>query len=46
MQGHQAGHQKNEKLVELVIAEEIGQVLCCVMKMRGCQTAGVSQQKC
>lgn len=46
MQDHQAGYQKNEKLVELVIAGEFGQVLHTVVKMKRCQTAKVSQQKC
>lgn len=45
IQGHQAGHQKHEKLRELVIAGEFGQVLRWVMKMRRCQTAEVPQQK-
>lgn len=45
IQGHQAGHQKHEKLCELVIAGEFGQVLRWVMKMRRCQTAEVPQQK-
>lgn len=32
--------------VKLVIAGEFGQVLCWLSKMRRCQTAEVSQQKC
>jgi len=42
-QGHQAGHQKKEKLVELATAGEFGQVLHWAMKTRRCQAAEVSQ---